>query len=117
MTALDYTGHTPTDDGSIIRINAGQASVSLALRNNTVLSKYDIPGDELIRVDSAPDGTLILVATRPPFTFSSGERLIWALIGWLNGAAERPTRHDLHDSLDAENVAAVESILAAEGWS
>lgn len=95
-------------DSSIIRINPGQASVSLDLRNSTAL-------EDCVKVDSNEDGRLIFVAKRPVSTFSTGEALLWRLLGWLNGQASLPSRDELTARLDADNLAAVDSILVAEG--
>lgn len=92
----------PTDD-RVVTISPGQAGVSLDLRNNTALINC-------VTVDSDDSGRLIFRKNWD--RLSSGEELLWRVLGWLNGSSSLPERDDLTAGLDASNLAAVDLVLA-----
>lgn len=90
---------------NVVTISPGQASISLDLRNNTALIGC-------VKVDSDDSGRLIFV--KPGYKLSSGEELLWLVLGWLNGHNWLPERDDLVAGLDATNLAAVDLIVKSQ---
>lgn len=69
---------------------------SLALRANSALAMCTT-------VESDAAGKLI-VPNWP--SLSSGESLLWRVMGWLNGSDDLPTASDLRAGLDGPNLKA-----------
>lgn len=44
---------------------------------------------------------------------SSGEELLWAVLGWLNGVCDLPTSDTLRAGLDGGNFAVVRDLVGA----
>lgn len=80
-----------------IRITPGQLTDSLALRNESALSLCT-------EIDSDDEG--VFFRAKWP-TLSSGERLLWRVLDWLNGGRDLPSESDLRSGLDTANLAAV----------
>lgn len=91
----------------IIRINPGNQSATIELRASTCLAAST-------RLDS--DAAGMFIARNWP-GLSSGEELVWSVIGWLNGQDHMPERATLAATLDKGNYDAVMRVLAAEGIS
>lgn len=85
-----------------IRIVPGQVADSLALRNDSALAYCT-------EVDGDHEG--VLIRAKWP-TLSTGEQLLWRVLGWLNGADDLPPESDLRAGLDVRNLAAVQAVSA-----
>jgi hypothetical protein len=85
-----------------IYLAAGQVAASLDLRERTALR-------DCTHLDVDDDG--LHIARNWP-RLSSGEELLWQLLSWLNGQADRPDEADLRAALDVPNLNAV---LAVSG--
>jgi hypothetical protein len=86
----------------VIRVQPGQLAESMDLRRTTALA-------ECTNIDVDDDG--VFVARNWP-RLSSGEEVLWTVLAWLNGQADRPDEADLRAALDVPNLNAV---LAVSG--
>jgi hypothetical protein len=80
-----------------IYLAPGQVADSLDLRERTALA-------DCTHLDVDDDG--LHVARNWP-RLSSGEELLWQVLAWLNGQADRPDEADLRAGLDVGNLNAV----------
>lgn len=85
-----------------IHINPGQLSDCLALRANSAL-------ESCTDVDS--DAAGIFIARRWS-SLSSGEELLWRVLGWLNGKGDVPSDADLRAGLDDRNYDAARAAVS-----
>lgn len=84
-----------------IRATPGQLTDGLALWSGTALAGcVTVEGD-----DAGPYFQLKWPG------LSSGERLLWRCLGWLNGADDRPSNEDLRAGLDVANYAALVAVI------
>lgn len=100
LAGAGYEGDGMTND--VIHINPGNLSAALDLRNRTPLA-------HCTRLDSNESGGIYVERNWP--SLSSGEELVWSVLGWLNGQDERPSMDDLRGGLDGATYAAVAAVL------
>jgi hypothetical protein len=96
-----------TQTSPTISITPGAITSSLDLRRTTALEPH------VAVIHDAGLGSLVLVA--PPYRMSSGEQLLWDVLAWLSGHGDLPSATDLRAGLDADNYAAVQTVLTGEG--
>ena len=81
-------------------------TVSLALRSSSALAGC---------TDLDADGEGLFFVPRWP-TLSSGERVLWRVLAWLNGSSDLPHPDELRAELDSHNYAvAAAAIREAAG--
>ncbi|GAA2007856.1 hypothetical protein [Nocardioides kribbensis] len=86
-----------------IRVRPGQLSAVLDFRATSALGGCTT-------IDSDEQG--IFIARNWP-SLSTGEEILWRVLGWMNGQADLPSDSDLEAELDAGNQRAVQNARAA----